>query len=79
MLYDLFISVVALTGQHTIVLGKLYLFLDKLLFRRVSRPTVIAPHTRAICQIDRLHRESCAYILLREKLYRLIDMNLLVN
>ena len=44
-----------------------------------SPPTVFAPHTRAICQIDRLGRESCAITFLREKLYRLIDINLLVN
>ena len=46
---------------------------------RLSPPRVFAPHTRDVCQIDRLHRESCASILLRDKLCSLIDINLLVN
>ena len=48
-------------------------------FRRLSPPRVFAPHTRDVCQIDRLYREWCASILLRDKLCSLIDINLLVN
>ena len=73
------------SGNHTMQLlrsctfSSYYYLRSNPKFRFVSPRATTLAATWAICQIDRLHRESCATILLRERLYRLIDMNLLVN
>ena len=46
--------------------------------RHATPPTVFVACTRVICQIDRLPQEWCASIFLRDPLYSLIDINLLV-
>ena len=45
----------------------------------LTGPTVLTPHTHAICQIDRLNGEEVGIMLQSDLMYSLIDIDLLVN